>query len=265
MKTDRYSEIAPFVEVVLILLIFVLFFINGCFRGQVRKTPETLTRWQESHLGEKVATGLSEKYTPTGKESAEKNLEKTVDKIAKIANQQDWQWRVRYLETGNRANMFVLPRGNVYITREMIQSTRSEDELAFIFAHTAAHIIAGHGRERIGWIYEEMFPGKSFRKAVKEAGGSVLLAYKLAYGALCSEKKCYPFADSREIEADRIGVIYMFRAGYDPEAAVAFLKRIQREKNNSIFSPFADIHPVTNGRVNHIREFIPRLVKHYGK
>ncbi len=264
MKTDRCPEIVPFLEVVLILLISVLFFTNGCSRGQVRKTSENLTRWQESHLGEKVAAGLSEKYTPTGKKSAEKNLENMVDRVAKIANPPDWQWRVRYLETGNRANMFVLPRGNVYITREMIQSTKSEDELAFIFAHTAAHIIAGHGRQRIGWIYEDMFPGNRFEKAVKEAGESVLLAYKLAYGALCTDKKCYPFAESLEMEADRIGAIYMFRAGYDPEAAVAFLNRIQRNKNESRFLPFADIHPVTSARVDHIREFIPRLVKHYG-
>lgn len=90
---------------------------------------------------------------------------------------------------------FVLPNGAVVISRGLLASTSSEDEVAFVIAHEVSHIIA-RDQDRMGSVAELM-------------GFSDPTSLQLG-----------------EIKADSSAVAFMKKAGYDPGASIGILKRL---------------------------------------
>jgi metalloendopeptidase OMA1, mitochondrial len=74
-----------------------------------------------------------------------------------------------------------------------------------------------------------------------------------------------PFSRQHETEADEMGVIYMARAGYDPEAAVSFWERMQQASGGARSPEFASTHPSGETRIAHLREIMPRAKAEYAK
>ena len=99
----------------------------------------------------------------------------------------------------DRVNAAALADGRIMVTRGLLALARSEAELASVLAHEVGHVVAGHAGQR---------------------------AARPPY----RHRRCRParaaFDRAQELEADRIGISGMTRAGYDPAAAVAFLARL---------------------------------------
>ncbi|MBW8726446.1 MAG: M48 family metalloprotease [Inquilinus limosus] len=93
-----------------------------------------------------------------------------------------------------RVNAAAGADGRILVTRGLLALARSEAELAFVLAHEVGHVVAGHARQR----------------AERPAGTTGEAGFDRA----------------QELEADRIGLSGLARAGYDPAAAVAFLARL---------------------------------------
>ena len=76
-----------------------------------------------------------------------------------------------------------------------------------------------------------------------------------------------PHSRAQESEADRIGLVYMARAGYDPEAAVAFWQRFgeYNSKSGSSTPKFLRTHPTDDTRVKQLREWMPEAKAQYKK
>ena len=107
------------------------------------------------------------------------------------------------------ANAFATPSGRVYVTRQLLALMNSEDELAFVLGHEAAHIAANHSRQRqTGSILTQL--GAAILGAV--TGSS--LATQLA--GLAGQTYIAGFSRSQELESDRLGVRYMTASGYNP-------------------------------------------------
>jgi predicted Zn-dependent protease len=73
-----------------------------------------------------------------------------------------------------------------------------------------------------------------------------------------------PFSRQHETEADEMGVMYMARAGYDPEASIAFWERMQQAGGGGT-PEFASTHPSGESRIAHLREIMPRAKAEYAK
>jgi len=97
----------------------------------------------------------------------------------------------------DRVNAAALPDGRIMVTRGLLALARSEAELASVLAHEVGHVVAGHAGQR----------------AARPAG-------------MAGAPGRAAFDRAQELEADRIGISGMARAGYDPAAAVAFLARL---------------------------------------
>jgi predicted Zn-dependent protease len=107
------------------------------------------------------------------------------------------------------ANAFATPSGRVYVTRQLLALMNSEDELAFVLGHEAAHIAANHSRQRqTGSILTQL--GAAVLGAV--TGSS--LATQLA--GLAGQSYIAGFSRNQELESDRLGVRYMTASGYNP-------------------------------------------------
>ena len=154
-------------------------------------------------------------------------------------------------------NAFALPGGFFYVDTGLILAADNEAELAGVMAHEIAHVAACHvARERTrGQLMNiasvsMMMVGGPIGYGVYEAAG---LAMPMTF---------LKFSRGFESEADFLGVEYMYKAGYDPQAFTAFFERVknlEKRRRNAIAKAF-ETHPQTPDRIARTQKEINTLL-----
>jgi beta-barrel assembly-enhancing protease len=146
----------------------------------------------------------------------------------------------------DEVNAFALPGGFFYVNSGLILAADEEAELAGVMAHEISHVAARHGmrqltRANIAQIatIPLIFVGGGIGYGIYEASG---LALPLTF---------MKFQRNFEAEADYLGLQYMYKTGYDPQAFISFFEKIQakeKKKPGTISKAFAS-HPQTPDRI----------------
>ena len=154
-------------------------------------------------------------------------------------------------------NAMALPGGFFYVNSGLILNADEEAELAGVMAHETAHVCAHHAvREQTRLNYAQLgtipliFIGGWTGYGIYEAAS---LAVPITF---------MKFSRDFEAQADYLGVQYMYRAGYDPQAFITFFEKIQaleKRKPGAVAKVFAD-HPQTPDRILHSQEEIARIL-----
>lgn len=157
----------------------------------------------------------------------------------------------------DEVNAFALPGGFLYVNKGLILTADNEAELAGVIAHEIAHVAARHAAEnqakgniaQIGAIVGSIFlggiPGLIFQNTA-------------SLGLLLSFTK---FSRANEEEADKLGVQYMYAAGYDPNAMSTMFEKLaakEKKKPGTLSKLFAD-HPQSVDRLQASRELVARF------
>ena len=156
-------------------------------------------------------------------------------------------------------NAMALPGGFFYVNSGLILNADEEAELAGVMAHEIAHVCAHHAaREmtrmnytQLGMIPLIMMTGYSW------TGYGIYEAAQLAVPITFLK-----FSRDFEAQADYLGVQYMYRSGYDPQAFISFFEKIQaleKRKPGMVSKAFSD-HPQTPDRILHSQEEIARIL-----
>jgi predicted Zn-dependent protease len=155
-------------------------------------------------------------------------------------------------------NAFALPGGFFYVNSGLVLNADEEAELAGVMAHETAHVCAHHAaREmtRLNYAQIGMVPVMIF------VGGWT--GYGIYEGSSIAIPVTFmKFSRDFEAQADYLGVQYMYRAGYDPQAFITFFEKVQaleKRKPGSVAKVFAD-HPQTPDRIMHSQEEIARIL-----
>ncbi len=138
-------------------------------------------------------------------------------RLAQKSERPDLPWKFRLLDDA-AVNAFALPGGIVYITRGLVGHLNSEAELAAVLSHEIAHITALHGSIAIREQEREQRWGG-------EAGSDFDLS-QVAGGR--RELELLAHSRERELEADRLALRYLSRAGYPPEAMAGVISLLAR-------------------------------------
>jgi len=150
-------------------------------------------------------------------------------------------------------NAFALPGGFFYVNSGLILAADSEAEIAGAMAHEIAHVAARHGTrnaskaELANWLTLPLI----------FLGGPVGFGARSAAGLLVP-MKFLQFSRGAEREADYLGLQYLYKTGYDPDAFVDFFEKMQaREKSRpgSLAKAFSS-HPLTPDRIDAAQEEI---------
>ena len=151
-------------------------------------------------------------------------------------------------------NAFVLPGGHVGVTVGLMDLAANDDQLAAVIGHEAAHVVARHAAERQS---QSAASRVLLAGAEAAAGESSQLGRGLkAYGDDASRLAfLLPFSRQHELEADRLGVDYMRRAGYRPREAVA-LWRMMQIQGGSGAPQFLSTHPSDSVRIAALEAYL---------
>ncbi len=155
-------------------------------------------------------------------------------------------------------NAMALPGGFFYVNSGLILNADEEAEMAGVMAHETAHVCAHHAvREmtRLNYVQIGMVPVM------------ILVGGWTGYGIYEGMQLAIPltflkFSREFEAQADYLGVQYMYRAGYDPQAFISFFEKVQaleKRKPGIVSKAFAD-HPQTPDRILHSQEEIARIL-----
>jgi beta-barrel assembly-enhancing protease len=154
-------------------------------------------------------------------------------------------------------NAMALPGGFFYVNSGLILNADEEAELAGVMAHETAHVCAHHAvREQTRMNYAQLgtipliFIGGWTGYGIYEAAS---LAVPITF---------LQFSRDFEAQADYLGVQYMYRAGYDPQAFISFFEKVQaleKRKPGLVAKAFSD-HPQTPDRIQHSQEEIARIL-----
>ncbi len=152
-------------------------------------------------------------------------------------------------------NAFAVPGGSIFLHSGLIQRVDTSDELASVVAHEIVHVNARH--------FAALSSNTNATMLIGMLG--VFLAPVLGPAALAGPAVAMTqqleFSRQMEEQADNLGVVYLARAGYDPEAAVAFMKRMYRERTlNPVGRPsYLLTHPLTRKRIANLTASIRAL------
>ncbi len=185
-------------------------------------------------------------------------------RIAQATGRTDYRWEFVVLEDDRQVNAFALPGGKVAVYTGILPVTRDEAGLATVMAHEVAHVIARHGGERVsqGLLVEVGLAAAQAAMAGGDPRTVQLVTGLLGAGAAVGV--ILPFSRTQESEADRLGLIYMARAGYDPRAAIAFWQRMEQASKGRASPPeFLSTHPTDVTRIRQIERWIPEALRYY--
>jgi predicted Zn-dependent protease len=230
-----------------------------------QKTPVThrvehvgLTDKQQMQLGaEEYAKTLKQdraNIVSTGTGYAQ--VQRVAKRIEAVAGRDKpaFHWKVTLLRK-NEANAYCLPGGKIVVYTGILPITKTDAGLATVLGHEVAHATAEHVAERLE-------REKLTRIAVAIIAGGIAVTpsqytHVLAVLGVGGAAASLPFSRKQESEADHIGLVYMARAGYDPQQAVAFWKRMLAASKGKEPPEWESDHPSTARRVKQVEGWLP--------
>ena len=230
-----------------------------------RRQVMLISSQQEMQLGLSAFTQMK-KDTPVSRDAAVNAMVQRVGRrIAAVANLPGAQWEFVVFDS-KEANAFCLPGGKVGIYTGILPITKDEAGMATVIGHEVAHAVARHGAERVSEGMLLRTGGGLLGAGLSSADPHTQVLVMTAYGLGAKVGRELPHSRGQESEADHIGLLYMARAGYDPEAAVGFWQRFaehSRSQGGGGTPAFLRTHPLDTVRIQQIQQWMPEAKANY--
>lgn len=258
----------------LTLFIFFIFFV-GCVVVPItgRKQFSLISSVQLLSLSQANYKQILEESEFSQDFLKTKMIERVGNKIASATEQflrennmadqiEDYQWEFKLIEDDENVNAFCMPGGRIGVYTGILEVSRDDVGMATVLAHEIAHAIANHAGERMSHLLLVELGEATLADALNKNPGKTSQIWMLAYGIGTNVGIILPYSRTQELEADRIGLILMAKAGYDPRNAISFWKRMN-EKAKSRPVEFLSTHPVPERRMEDIRKAMPEALEYY--
>ena len=193
--------------------------------------------------------------------SRDSGLQEALDRIAGRlleavgADPRDWE---AVVFANPQVNAFALPGNKIGVFEGMFRVAGSADQLAAVVGHEIGHLQADHGRERMN-------------AQVAKDWGLRILAFVLQLGEVEYAREIaaalglgveyglvLPYSRGQELEADRLGLVTMARAGFDPAEAVQLWRRMEAANGNRL-PDFLATHPAPQARIQEIERMLAEM------
>ena len=216
------------------------------------------------------------KETPLSKDIANSNKIKTIGKNISAAVEtylkqngltaevKNYAWDFQLVEEKS-INAFCLPGGKVVFYEGILPITKNDNGIAVVMGHEIAHAVAKHSNERMS--QQAMIEYGSAASGVLLNGKSEesKQIWNTAIGLGANIGVLLPYSRKHEYEADRLGLIFMAMAGYNPNEAVDFWSRMEKLSGGNSTPEFLSTHPSSKKRIEEMKKNLPEALRYYKK
>jgi metalloendopeptidase OMA1, mitochondrial len=216
---------------------------------------------QELQLGEQAYREILEKNRLSTRSDWQAQVRRVGQRLAAVADQPDYKWEFNVLQ-GKDVNAFALPGGKVAFWEGIMPIARDDEGVAVIMGHEIAHAIARHGAERMSQQMGAQTIGQILALGIGSVSPGLHDGFLTAYGLGATVGFLMPWGRAQESEADRIGLILMAKAGYDPAAALSLWERMSKVAGDKP-PEFLSTHPSDRTRMAQIKAWLPEARSHY--
>ena len=239
---------------------FVPAVVGGCETVPVtgRSQLQLVSSAEETQMGTEAYKDILAKAKISNDPATNALVKRVGTRIATATGRTDLPWEFTVIDDAQTVNAFALPGGKVAVYTGILPITRDETGLAVVLGHEVSHVMARHSAERmtkqlIGQ-YGVQFLGTAagINPELTKSGASILVSTFLL-----------PWDRSQESEADHLGLIYMAKAGYDPQAARDFWVRMTDASKGQSRPQFLSTHPSDDTRVHQIDGWLPEAKQYY--
>jgi predicted Zn-dependent protease len=217
------------------------------FMSTAKLSTNTAATKQIQKIGVNIATAVETYLKENGRE----------------ADLAGFSWAFSLVEDPN-INAFCVPGGKVVFYEGILPICADENGLAVVMGHEIAHAVAKHGNERMS---QQILAQTGMSVAGVALSSTSELTQQLmgsVFGLGVNYGLILPYSRKHEYEADRLGMIFMAMAGYDPAGAVAFWERMTAGKDGSV-PEFLSTHPSDTKRIQAMQKVLPEAQGYYKK
>lgn len=194
------------------------------------------------------------------------NISKAVEKYMRDNKMEDrikgYSWEYNVIQS-KELNAWCMPGGKIAFYEGIMPICQDEAGIAVVMGHEVAHAIADHGNERMSQQLTAQLGGIALSEALSKQKESTQKIAMLAFGAGSTLGVVLPYSRVHENEADELGLYFMAMAGYDPNQAPLFWKRmVEANKGGSSPPEFLSTHPDPKKRIKNLEKLIPKAMKY---
>lgn len=160
-------------------------------------------------------------------------------------------------------NAWCMPGGKVVVYTGLLPVTQDETGLAVVLGHEIAHAVARHGNERMSQELISQAGGVALSVALSNKSAETQSMFMAAYGVGSTYGVILPYSRAHESEADKLGLVFMAMAGYNPQASISFWQRMAKISGNSKQPELLSTHPSDDKRIKDLTAFMPQAMKYY--
>lgn len=175
-----------------------------------------------------------------------------------------YQWEFNLVKDDATPNAWCMPGGKVVVYSGLLPYTKDKNGLAVVISHEIAHAVARHGNERMSQQIIAQFGSVALNQVIKEKPEETKAIFNGVYGLGAQYGVMLPYSRDNELEADRLGLIFMAMAGYNPQTAIVFWERMSSIGGQKP-PEFMSTHPADATRIRKINAALPEAMKYYNK
>jgi len=172
-------------------------------------------------------------------------------------------WEFNLIDS-KEVNAWCMPGGKVAVYSGILAVTENEAGLAVVMGHEIAHAVAKHSNERMSQALVAQLGGQALAMALQQKPQQTQQIWMSLFGIGVQLGAVLPYSRLQESEADRLGLIFMAMAGYNPNASIGFWQRMS-QKSGANPPEFLSTPPSDANRMKKIQSTIPEAMKYYNK
>jgi predicted Zn-dependent protease len=171
------------------------------------------------------------------------------------AEANNYRWEFNLVEDESM-NAWCLPGGKVVFYTGILPVCQNVDGIAAVMGHEIAHAFAKHGQERMTSAYGQQLGGIAVALGTSGQSADTQVLWNTVYG-ISSGMGMLAYSRTHETEADKLGMVFMTMAGYNPEEAIRLWQRMKEQSKGGAPPEFMSTHPSNDTRIQNLKTYLP--------
>ena len=166
-----------------------------------------------------------------------------------------YRWEFNLVEDTQK-NAWCLPGGKVVFYTGILPICENTDGIAAVMGHEIAHAFAKHGQERMTSAYGQQLGGIAVALGTSGESAETQMLWNSIYG-IGTGVGMLAYSRTHETEADKLGMVFMIMAGYDPEESIRLWRRMKDSEKGGSPPEFLSTHPSHDTRISNLKTYLP--------